>query len=300
MFKGKDIVRVVALMDREKLFLYHSCQLREFQTFLRARALPCAGRLLASGAPLTQARTLAWLEKKGLGDIVILRGLDQGAAFERGQDVLPNVHGPIQLVFRSEALLAAENAHVSVRPCSAPDFTREGEGLASPDDYLKLFRYDKHQGLHSPFPSQLRELFPGLRARHVTSAPEWTVKFASGACRLDYLERVIVDPIACHGHRLCDQISALLLKAGFGHVRVVERSGRSHGHLYQAFFDAASRQEFSLKALAEQDFDPELRGFAQAISCTVAERRFLKCASALYEGTFVTWRELGFAARKAA
>ena len=202
------IAKVVVSLETRNVSLWHACQLRDLDAYIRAGGVPSRQLLERRHLSFTPFVTDATDRRNGVWSKVFVNLADLGASFARGSRAVPNPYGPIALQLRPTALLEASDVAICLRSAGASDFDRPGESLASPDDVDRLFAYPATAGVFDRmeplFGDRLREVFSPQFP--FATAPEASLSLASGRIGLGYLVAVWVDPLVINDHPLFDAV----------------------------------------------------------------------------------------------
>ena len=191
-----------------KPYLYHAAQLRDFETYIDLGYVAPREELFQR-----DARTFTPFEsdkddvQNGVGEDCFGNLLDQGRFSKKGNGI-PNIYGPITLVFRTEALRNTGAQNITIRRNAI--WTRQ----ATHADVLDC--------------EQLRGLYD--KWEHARSGE---FQIHSGALQLGDLAYVLVNPISIANDKLLSRVETLIkglqTRSGFPirvHERFFENDGR--------------------------------------------------------------------------
>jgi len=144
LLRGNQIVSLVKVFQERGVRIYHSCQYRDFQSYLEIGGIPSRKLLVDLGKEFTEFETDLIDQKNGVWDKVFVNPFDYGEIFVRGYPGVPTVYGPIHFVFKPEALLEAQDVAVALRSAGSLGFDRERESLATVEEIERIFAYSRN------------------------------------------------------------------------------------------------------------------------------------------------------------
>lgn len=219
MLQGEEIQELVELLNNRGAYLYHACQLLDFQSYLNVGGIPSRSHLESKRQRYTPFKTDQRDRTNGVWDKVFANLSDFGSTFAAGGPAVPNTYGPILFQITPEALLEATDVAICLRSAGGQGFKRESEAFTSVQDVDRLFQYPignskSHYVKHR---KQLQEEFTPQ-----ASAPEISCTLESGLFSLEYVKLVRVEPYLIGGEPL--QVKVEKLKSNKGvRFRVFER-----------------------------------------------------------------------------
>jgi hypothetical protein len=288
MFQGKKIKELVELFQRRDAYLYHACQLLDFQSYLNVGGIPSRSHLESNRHPYTPFKTDQDDRDNRVWDKVFANLSDFGSTFAGGYDAVPNVYGPIVFQIKPEALLEATDVAICLRSAGRKDFDREREALKSISEVDRLFKHpvdepDKSKRSYVKTRKELEKDFPKA------SAPEISCTVESGKFSLEYVKLVRVEPYIIQGHRLEVKVKEIISKIG-ENLRVYERSkSRSYPSYTNELLKILESGVTSLQDISENsNVSEELRHWAKrVIDGGIADQFNDSFAPYLYNGTIL-------------
>ncbi len=139
MIQGKDIERLVELLKRRRVSLFHACQFLDFQSYFSLGAIPSRAYLEKKVQPFTLFVTDEDDHTKDVWDKVFMNFSDFGKTFSNGHDAVPNTYGPILLQIDPAILREAIDIAICVQPVGSSNFNRKKCALSSVEAVDKLF-----------------------------------------------------------------------------------------------------------------------------------------------------------------
>jgi len=223
MLHGRDIGALVERLDVRGAYLYHACQLKDFQSYLKIGGIPSRAHLEAAGLPYTLFETDKVDHDNQVWDKIFVNLQDFGRSFANGASSVPNPFGPILLMVSPAALYETLDVAVCLRSAAAARFCREKEALATVDDIDRVYlRPSSDSSLHSTlvkYKDRLRLDFNEPRA----TSPEVSCTAQTGFLNIQHVTCVIVDPCAVGNARLLPRVSDAMRSSGYGRCRVFKR-----------------------------------------------------------------------------
>jgi hypothetical protein len=142
-----DSIRaLVDLLEERRVCLYHACQLRDLESYLDISGVPSRKLLEDEGLPFTPYSSDVGDLRNEAWDKVFFNLQDFGRGFaEEGRQKgwVPNVYGPILLVFRPEVLRQCDDVAICLKSAGAEGFERQRDGLSTLEQVDRLFMYDR-------------------------------------------------------------------------------------------------------------------------------------------------------------
>lgn len=192
MFQGEGIKRLVELFKRRGAYLYHACQLLDFQSYLNVGGIPSRSHLESNRQPYTPFKSDQNDHINGDWDKVFANLSDFGFTFAGGYDAVPNAYGPILFQIQPEALFEATDVAICLRSAGKKDFDRKKESLSSVSDVDRLFQYPMEDLKKCSYVKTRQELQRDFTRN--ASAPEISCTVMSGRISLQYVQYVRVEP----------------------------------------------------------------------------------------------------------
>ena len=143
MITGNDIQALVDLFEERQVFLYHACQLIDFESYISLGGIPSRALLESRQVEFTPFQTDAIDRENSMWDKVFVNLSDFGRSFAQGAKNVPNPYGPILFRLRPSALLEASDVAVCLWSAGAKGFNREREALKTLEDINRLLQVFK-------------------------------------------------------------------------------------------------------------------------------------------------------------
>lgn len=218
--KPKEISELIEIINSRDAKLYHACQLKDFRSYVKLGGIPSRNKLHNSGLPYTTFETDDIDKTNKVWDKVFGNFSDFGTNFARGHNnSIPNPYGPIQIVFRPDALSNATDVAVTLRSAGATDFDRDYESIKDPQDINLIYLHPKigTNDFQKRFIAYREELNSRFKCNHAKS-PEFNCSIADEIIPFSSCAYIIVDSCIYNGRPLSDEISKISPK------RVINRS----------------------------------------------------------------------------
>lgn len=212
MITGEEIDTLAGILETREAYLYHACQLLDFESYLRVGGIASQSLLDSEGLPYTVNSRGQTDPDKGTRDKIFTSLSDLGAQFARTLSCTPNPCGPILLQIRPAALREASDIAVCLTPAGANRTFEEGLAL---HDVPYLFRYTPEAPL--PEKSYLKsqeQLQRDFRTAKATE-PEVYCTMAEGKLPFDHVSIVLVDNYVVFERQLRDWVHDIELKHGY-------------------------------------------------------------------------------------
>lgn len=230
MFTEGQIEALVEFFNQRGVTLYHSCQLKDFGSYLKLGGIPSRQLLSDCKLPFTKFETDSIDQKNGVWDKVFLNLQDFGAIFASGKIGVPTVYGPITFAISPEALRTASDVAICLRSAGISGFQREAESLKTIEEVNRLFcDIDRYACNRTSLKnrSQLRKAF-GVKSTDYVSFPEISCTVPEGKLSLDFTYYLLIDPYHFNDKLLIDVVQTRLsTEAGrYAPFKVIQRSAR--------------------------------------------------------------------------
>lgn len=291
MITGNQIQSLVDLFEERRVFLYHACQLVDFESYLSLGGIPSRALLESKQVKFTEFQTDAIDRKNSVWDKVFVNLADFGESFARGDKSVPNPYGPILFQILPSALLETSDVAVCLRSAGAQGFNRERESLTTVKEIDRLFLHPNNV-LSSPkrrmikFGDKLRAEFENPNAQ----TPEISCTVSSGVVSMQRVKFVRVDPYVVNNQRLRNWADRIKQEYSV-QFPIYERNRfqNSRGLLYNQIAERISEGFPSLSAIVQDSTcSPPLREWAEQI--TDLDWQFQRYAKYLRDGTLEPMR----------
>jgi len=284
MFQGKEIKELVDLLKNRGAYLYHACQLIDFQSYLKLGGIPSRAHLESNSQPYTPFKTDQNDRANDDWDKVFANLSDFGITFAKGRDAVPNIYGPILFKIKPEVFYEATDVAICLRSAGKKDFDREKEALKSISDVDRLFQHPVEDSAKRSYVKNRNELQRDFTSN--ASAPEISCTVASGIFPLHYVDLVRVEPYLIQGQPL--QVKVEEIKSNSGATfRVFQRD--SCPAYTNELLNILESGVQSLQELSENsNVSSELIGWAKRIiDRGIADQFNDSFAPYLYDGTIL-------------
>jgi len=115
MIQGEGIEELVQLLKRRGAYLYHACQLVDFQSYLNLGGIPSRAHIESMEQSYTQFDTDESDRTSKVWDKVFANLQDFSFTFARGGPAVPNTYGPILFQIQPEALHDVTDVAICLR-----------------------------------------------------------------------------------------------------------------------------------------------------------------------------------------
>ncbi len=216
MFKNKDeIERLVEIFKKRNVFLYHACQLKDFDTYLKLGGIPSREKMEKSYFSFTGFTSDQTDKNKGNWNKIFGNLSDIGEAFFMGRNATPNVYGPILIKVDPSSFIECEDISICLRSASAFDFNRENESL-NIDNIERIFM--ANNGNQIRWTSELRSLFPDKKS---LGYPEIGFNKNDQIIKIKYFTEILLDPLELVGNNLKFYVRNILKENNIIRERVI-------------------------------------------------------------------------------
>jgi hypothetical protein len=281
MFQGEEIQKLVELLKKRRAYLYHACQLLDFQSYLNVGGIPSRSHLERNSQPYTPFESDQSDHTNSVWDKVFTNLSDFGFTFAGGGPAVPNTYGPILFKIRPEALLEATDVAICLRSAGGKGFDREREALNSISDVDRLFKYPAEDSDKRSYVKNRKELQKDFTPN--AWAPEISCTVVSGIFSLHHVDLVRVEPYIIQECRLRIKIEEIISKNGVT-FRVFERD-RCPAYTDE-LVKIMERGVPSLHDLSKNsNVSQELRLWGKKVIDRELEYQFNRFAKYLYNGT---------------
>lgn len=282
MLQGKGITELVRLLEQRRAYLYHACQLVDFQSYLNLGGIPSRAYLESMEQCYTVFDTDPGDRTNNVWNKVFANLSDFGFTFAWGGAAVPNTYGPIVFQVKPEALFEATDVAICLRSAGGDGFNREREALNSVQDVDRLFQHPVGES-KSQYVKTRQELEKEFQQK--ASAPEISCTVESGSLSLQHVSLVRVEPYIIRGQRLRNWVEELKSNSG-ERFRVFERD-RTPSYKNE-LVDILASEMPSLPDLSQNPtLSPELRDWAKRVIDRGIEYQFKRFAKYLRNGTLL-------------
>lgn len=294
MITGNSIQSLVDLFAERQVFLYHACQLIDFQSYLRLGGIPSRALLETRKLPFTPFETDTIDRENDVWNKVFINLSDFGESFARGDKSVPNPYGPILLQILTSALLETFDIAVCLRSAGAQGFNREREALRTVEEIDRLFLHPSN--VHPPFKRHLIKFGDKLAAEFEdpnAQTPEISCTVSSSVLSIQKVRLVRVDPYIVNGQSLRNWVDKFKKRYDF-HFSIYERNrfhDKLRGPLYNEIAEQIGDEPPSLYAIIQDNTCSQpLRNWARQIYHGDLEWQFERYAKYLRDGTLKPMR----------
>lgn len=205
------------ILSSKGMHLYHSCQLKDFESYLKLKGIPSRNLLEQSDNEFTLFETDDNDKENLVWDKVFVNLSDFGNYFARyamnnpNIAPVPTVYGPISFEIHSNALNLSDDICVSLKSAGLEGYTREKFGI-SIENLPQIFECidcpEPHKETFLKSQSELRRTFqveePG------TLTPEINISIPNEIIPFDQVIQIRVDQIKIRGVKLINRIKEML------------------------------------------------------------------------------------------
>jgi len=287
MFQGEEIQKLVELLKERDAYLYHACQLLDFQSYLNVGGIPSRSHLESNRQLYTGFETDEKDRSRQVWDKVFGNLEDFGRTFASGKPAVPNPFGPILFQIKPEALYEATDVAICLRSAGRPGFNRENEALSSIQDVDRLFLYpiEHSKSYFVKHPTQLQEEFTPTASK--ASAPEISCTVVSGLFPLHYVNYVRVEPYIIQRQPLQAKVKEIISNKG-AKFKVFERELDRCPPYTNELLEIIKSDLPSLQNLSQNPrVSLELRDWSIKLMEKNLEYQFNRFAKYLYHGTIL-------------
>lgn len=292
MITGNDIQALVDLFEERQVFLYHACQLIDFESYISLGGIPSRALLESRQLEFTPFQTDDTDRENNMWDKVFVNLSDFGRPFTRGAKSVPNPYGPILFRLRPSALLEASDVAVCLWSAGAKGFNREREALKTLEEIDRLFLYPSNFGTPKSTYIKYRDQLAEEFGRQKTQDPEISCTVPNGVLSTQHVNFIGVDPYIVNNQKLLDWVNITKQRYSV-QFPVHERSHfpeKSRICFYNEIAEQIGEQIPTLQALARNNAcSRSLRDWAEQIFHL--EWQFQRYARYLRDGTLKPMKE---------
>lgn len=293
MITGNSIQSLVNLFKERQVFLYHACQLIDFQSYLHLGGIPSRALLESRQTKFTKFQTDAIDRKNSVWDKAFVNLADFGDSFARGDKSVPNPYGPILFQILPSVLLETSDVAVCLRSAGAQGFNREVEALRTVEEIDRLFLYRNDvfplfKRRQIKFGDKLQAEFENPSAQ----TPEVSCTVSSGILPIQSVKLVRVDPYVINDQKLLNHVDEIKRKYSLT-FPVYERNRfqNSRKIIYNEITNRIGEEIPSLHAIIQDDTCSQpLQEWARQILYGDLEWQFKRYAMYLRDGTLKPMR----------
>ncbi|POD30580.1 hypothetical protein BKM14_19500 [Pseudomonas syringae pv. syringae] len=214
-----EIEKITESLEHRNALLYHACQLKDFRSYIKLGGIPSRNKLLNSKLEFTVFDTDRIDKENDVWDKVFGNFSDFGREFTKeSSNSQPNPYGPIQIVFKPNALRSTSDLCISLRSAGARGFDREKESIKNSQEFSKIFQYidpkqapNENQKKNIAFATELNSRFN----RNNCFSPEFNCTTANEVLSFEDSIYIIVDACQYKGQDLINEIKAITDKKVF-------------------------------------------------------------------------------------
>ena len=286
MIAGSQIQSLVDLFEKRRVFLYHACQLIDFESYLSLGGIPSRALLETNGLPFTPFETDTIDRANNVWDKVFINLSDFGRFFAQGAKNVPNPYGPVLFKIRPSALLQASDVAVCLWSAGATGFNREREALNTLEEIENLFLHPNNVGAPQSTYVKYRDQLAVDFGKQKAQAPEISCTVSNSLLSIEHVNFVSVDPYIINNRKLLDWVDEIK-RRNLVQFSTRERNyfrERSRKDFYNQIAEQIGEKIPSLYALTQDSTcSPPLREWAEQISHI--EWQFQRYAKYLRDGT---------------
>ena len=288
MFRGNDIEKLIKLLEKREVFLFHACQLIDFQSYVALNAIPSRSCLENNNLCFTKFDTDNDDHLKGIWDKVFLNFSDFGEVFAKGGNWTPNPYGPILLKVHPRVLCEATDIAISLRPVGNNDFDREICSLKYVEDVEGLFAHPVWYGYDWSTILKDKDILCKEYQLDVFCNPDISCAVKDGGLPFKYVHEILIDPYTIGGNLLLKYVNEVLISSNIKHsVRIRERyTYEERRGIYNELVNLTNLKVQSCRAITQSiNVSAELRYWIQKIEHVGLEYQFNRFSKYLREGT---------------
>lgn len=298
---GDDLHRVVQLFNTRGVYIYHACQLKDFDTYVQLGGIPSRHKMEVSGLPYTIFDTDRQDHNNGVWPKVFANLSDFGHGFaegnwSEGKAPTPNPYGPILLVARPEILLDASDVAICLRSAGGRNFNRDRESLHTQEEVDRLFVNPANASTpasraYVKYSSQLKQNFGHLYNdgnAPSTYNPEVSCTVANEVLPFTHLSHIIVERFYKDNISFLSRVADIAFPGGL-RVEIRERRYREGRRPIMADLAHILREALVTPAqLAEyNNCAEETKDWSRRIISEGLEWQYTRFAKYFREGTLI-------------
>ena len=212
-----ELEKIVLALEARDVKLYHACQLTDFKSYSKLGGIPSRNKLLNSGLAFTAFDTDKIDKENKVWDKVFGNFSDFGREFTKQRSrSQPNPYGPIQLVFRPNALRSTTDLSITLRSAGARDFDRDKECLKNAQEVENIFQYSDASQVQNvtqkkniAFSNELKLRFN----RDDCTSPEFNCATKNELLSFDDVIYIVVDACLYKERELSEEIGKITNKS---------------------------------------------------------------------------------------
>lgn len=209
----QEIENIINTLEARSVNLYHACQLKDFRSYIQLGGIPSRNKLLNSSLDFTAFDTDKIDKENQVWDKVFGNFSDFGREFTKEKSKSqPNPYGPIQIVFKPNALRSASDLSITLRSAGARNFDRDKECLKNSQEVEMMFQYPNpnqapttNQKKNIAFASELNSRF----GRDNCFSPEFNCSTKDELLSFDDAIYIVVDACLYKGKHLSTEVERL-------------------------------------------------------------------------------------------
>jgi hypothetical protein len=264
LFKENELQEIITIFDERKSRLFHACQLKDLESYLKLGGVPSRALLESSNLTFTKFRSDQHDQNNEVWNKVFFNLNDYGEYFHKMMSSsTPTVYGPILLEFKASALDQCKDLAVCFRSAGHPEFNRENESLTSTEE-VKLLYSNPLNHIYSSnikFTPQLRNDFPN---KLVTGQPELSATMPNNLLSFEYLMGCKVDPLNYNGIHLIDTVKNLVEQSNDNFSNEVKERYSKREAMYNELINTISSGTVTLNQIsANESLSQVLRRWAK-------------------------------------
>jgi len=218
-----EIPILTNLLSDKGLYLYHSCQLIDFKSYLELGGIPSRNLLEQNKLEYTRFETDENDKENEVWNKVFFNLTDFGKYFATGRmknpdtASIPNIYGPISIKILPKSIEASEDMCLSLKSAGAQGFDRERFGIPADrieDIFVCIECDDLYEEKYIKRSNELREVFEVDESG--TLNPEINLTIQDELISFnDNVVKVSVDAIEAHGKTLLDSVKEAIDSSDF-------------------------------------------------------------------------------------
>ncbi|CAN2040976.1 putative DUF4433 domain-containing protein [Candidatus Magnetomoraceae bacterium gMMP-15] len=291
MFTGKELNNLNDLLISRGAFLFHSCQLVDFESYMELSGIASHDLLDKKALTYTLFQDDKTDKQDWTYDKVFLTPVDSGIYFSKDTNNIPNPYGPIVLQIEPEALVRATEINLCLRSVAADGFNKETDIITSVKDADRLFKYSAKAPV--PERSCIKEKEELEKEFGIDKAAlEIYCNFPDKSLPMKYVSIVAVENYNFFRKSLRDWVYEI--KRRYGVKPAVQKRylpSDIGGKVYKAIVDSMIDDLPSLKDLSKSS-DPVLNNWAKLMLEKNLENDFKRFSQCMRNGTLLPIKEM--------
>ena len=142
---GEEIKKLIYRFTKRKVKFYHSCQYKDFKTYLKLGYIGSRNLLEFNNLEFTKFNTDSVDKENAVWDKIFGNLSDFGNGFALGKKnentaPVPNPYGSILLVYKPAVFTEAKDIAICLHSAGGKGFNRDNESLPNTEEVDKIFK----------------------------------------------------------------------------------------------------------------------------------------------------------------